>query len=139
MYASVSISLSQEDKGDIFSTVRLRGKSITIEKGQVSRMKGQYPNPRFASVEEEEKYWQRHSPLAEGYEGTVQHKRQKRSSYLALRLNGEELKQLRDAAQRAGIGPTTLARNLILRGLETERDLLPRIEALEQKVESLSR
>ena len=101
--------------------------------------KEQYPNPRFASAEEEEEYWQRHSPLAEGYEGTVQHKRQKRSSYLALRLSGEELKQLRDAAQKAGIGPTTLARNLILRGLETERNLLPRIEALEQKVESLSR
>ena len=100
--------------------------------------KERYPNPRFASVQEEEEYWRRHSPLTEDYEGTVQHRRQRRSSHLALRLSGEELKQLRDAAQRAGIGPTTLARNLILRGLETERDLLPRIEALEQKVESLS-
>ena len=97
-----------------------------------------YPNPRFTSTEEEEEYWQKHSPLAEGYEGTVQHKPQRRSSYLALRLSGEELEQLRDAAQRAGIGPTTLARNLILQGLRAERDLLPRIEALERKVESLS-
>ena len=101
--------------------------------------KERHPNPRFASVEEEQEYWRKHSPLTEDYEGTVQHRRQRRSSYLSLRLSGEELKQLRDAARRAGIGSTTLARNLILRGLETEMDLLPRIEALEQKVESLSR
>lgn len=101
--------------------------------------KEQYQNPMFTSIEEEEEYWQKHSPLAEGYEGTVQRKPQRRSSYLALRMSGEELKQLKDAAQRAGIGPTTLARNLILRGLKEERDLLSRIERLEQKVESLSR
>ncbi|MBM3119185.1 MAG: hypothetical protein FJ006_06460 [Chloroflexi bacterium] len=105
----------------------------------MKEMKEQYPNPRFTSVEEEEEYWQKHSPLAEGYEGTVQHKRQRRSSYLALRLSGEELKELRDAAQRAGVGSTTLARNLILQGLRAERDLLHRIKALEQKVESLTR
>ena len=100
--------------------------------------KKEYPNPRFISVEDESAYWQEHSPLAEGYEGTIQRGLQKRSSYLALRLSGEELRQLRDAAQRAGVGPTTLARNLILRGLKTERDLLSRIETLEQKVQSLS-
>jgi len=105
----------------------------------MAEKKAQYPNPKFTSVEEEDEYWQEHSPLTEEYEGTVQRGRQRRSSYLALRLSGEELKQLRDAAQKAGIGPTTLARNLILQGLKTERDLLPRIEALEQKVESLSR
>jgi hypothetical protein len=105
----------------------------------MERRTKQYPNPRFASVEEEEKYWQEHSPLAEGYEGTVQRKRQTRTSYLALRLSGEELEQLRDAAQRAGIGPTTLARNLIIRGLKANKDLLSRVTALEQKAESLSR
>jgi len=101
--------------------------------------KEEYPNPRFISIEEEEAYWQEHSPLTEGYKGTVQRQPQKRSSYLALRLSGEELKQLRGAAERAGIGPTTLARNLILQGLKTEKDLLSRIEALERKVGSLSR
>ena len=101
--------------------------------------KDQYPNPSFTSAEEEAQYWEKHSPLAEGYKGAVQHKQQKRSSYLALRLSGEELKQLRDAAQQAGIGPTVLARNLILKGLKAERDLVSRLEALEQKVESLSR
>ena len=105
----------------------------------MEEMKGQYPNPRFTSAEEEAEYWGKHSPLAEGYEGKVQQREQRRSSYLALRLSGEELKQLRDAAQRAGIGPTTLARKLILDGLKAERELLSRIEALERKVDSLSR
>ena len=103
----------------------IRRNTATVRES-VSSMEGkreQYPNPIFASVEEEE-YWEKHSPLAEGYEGTVQQKRQPRSSYLALRLSGEELKQLREAAQRAGIGPTTLARKLILEGLKAERDLL---------------
>lgn len=105
----------------------------------MERKEKEYPNPRFASVEEEEAFWRGHSPLAEGFEGTIQRKPQRRSSYLALRLSGEELKQLRDAAQSAGVGPTTLARNLILQGLRTNKDILPRIEALEQKVASLSR
>jgi len=105
----------------------------------VEEKKKQYQNPKFASVEEEEEYWQKHSPLAEGYEGRVQDRQQRRSSYLALRLSGEELQQLRDAARRAGIGPTTLARKLILDGLKAEGDLLARIEALERKIESLSR
>jgi len=100
--------------------------------------KEQYPNPSFTSAEEEAEYWEKHSPLTEGYKGAVQQKQQKRSSYLALRLSGEELKQLRDAARQAGIGPTVLARNLILKGLEAERGLLSRLEVLEQKVESLS-
>lgn len=33
--------------------------------------KKRYPNPKFHSLEEEEKYWQTHSPLEEGYEGEV--------------------------------------------------------------------
>ena len=101
--------------------------------------KEQYPNPSFTSAEEEAAYWEKHSPLTEGYKGTVQHKQQRRSSYLALRLSGEELKRLRDAAQQAGIGPTTLARTLILEGLKAERGLLSRLDALERRVESLSR
>jgi len=101
--------------------------------------KEQYPNPGFSTVEEEHEYWQKHSPLAEGYAGDTQRKRQKRSSYLALRLSGEELEKLRDAARKTGVGPTTLARNLILQGLREENGLLQRIETLEQKMASLSR
>jgi len=101
--------------------------------------KKQYPNPGFGTTEEEATFWREHSPLAEGYEGRVQRKRQKRSSYLALRLSGEELERLRYAAKEAGVGPTTLARNLILQGLEEERGLVRRIEVLERQMAGLSR
>jgi len=101
--------------------------------------KKQYPNPGFGTAEEEAAFWGEHSPLTEGYEGRMERKRQKRSSYLALRLSGEELERLRDAAERAGVGPTTLARNLILQGLEEERGLLRRIEVLERQVAGLRR
>ena len=105
----------------------------------MKKSKTEYPNPKFASIEEEEKYWQEHSPLSEGYEGTVQEKSQKRSSYLALRLSGEELALLRDTAKKDGIGITTLARNLILQGMHKKIDIVARLEALEQKVGHLSR
>ena len=49
-----------------------------------------YPTPEFHSPEEEEEYWKTHSPIAEGYEGEVKRPRQKRSSFLAVRLSGEE-------------------------------------------------
>jgi len=101
--------------------------------------KKQYPNPGFGTAEEEAAFWREHSPLVEGYEGRVQRKRQKRSSYLALRLSGEELDTLRDAAEKAGVGPTTLARNLILKGLDEESGLLRRIEVLEREVAGLRR
>jgi hypothetical protein len=99
----------------------------------------QYPNPEFTSIEQEAEYWRTHSPLVEGYEGRERRTYQKRSSYLAVRLSGEELARLREAAIRAGIGPTTLARNLILQGLESQKDLAARIEVLEHKVESLGK
>jgi len=72
-----------------------------------------YPNPRFETFEEEDKYWATHSPLAEGYAGEAQTERQKRSSFLSVRLTGEELTQLRDLAGRKGLGPSTFIRTLI--------------------------
>ncbi len=63
---------------------------------------------------------------------------QKRSSYLAIRLSEDELKLLRSAAESAGAGPTTYARNLILSGLKTDRSLSSRIDALEHKVANLA-
>lgn len=73
----------------------------------------QYPNPRFSSLEEEEEYWKTHSPLLEGYEGDVQKAKRKRSSFLSVRLNGEELTQLRDMAAKFGMGPSTYARQIL--------------------------
>jgi len=78
----------------------------------------QYPNPRFSSVEEEDEYWKTHSPLDEGYEGEVQKSKQKRSSFLSVRLTGKELTQLRDMAAEFGIGPSTYARQVLSLAIE---------------------
>ena len=67
----------------------------------------QYPNPRFSSLEEEDEYWKTHSPLDEGYKGEVQKSKQKRSSFLSIRLTGEEITKLRNVAAKFGMGPST--------------------------------
>ena len=95
--------------------------------------------PEFRTAEQEDEFWRRLSSPGQGERRVIQRKPEKRSCYLALRLTGEELARLREAARRADVGPTTLARKLILKGLQEENALLQRIEALEQKVASLGR
>ncbi len=80
----------------------------------------QYPNPRFSSLEEEDEYWKIHSPLDEGYEGKVQKSKRKRSSFLSIRLTGDELTQLRDMAAKFGMGPSTYARQVLRLTIEQE-------------------
>jgi hypothetical protein len=77
-----------------------------------------YPNPKFTSLEEERKYWEAHGPLAEGYKGKIQRSRQKRSSFLAVRMTGEELTKLRDIAAKQGLGPSTFARIVLTSAIE---------------------
>ena len=85
----------------------------------------QYPSPKFRSVKEEEEYWKTHSPIVEGYEGEIKRPRQKRSSFLAVRLSGEELSGLRQLAAKQGLGPSTLAR-IILTSAMNQGDALPK-------------
>jgi hypothetical protein len=78
--------------------------------------------PEFKSPEEEREYWESRGPLAEGHKGTI-HKpgtRQKRSSFLAVRLTGEELTKLRDIASRQGIGTSTYARMMLTSAIERQ-------------------
>ena len=77
-----------------------------------------YSTPEFHSPEEEEEYWKTHSPIAEGYEGEVKRPRQKRSSFLAVRLSGEELEGLRGLAAKQGLGPSTLARIILTSAID---------------------
>lgn len=77
-----------------------------------------YPTPEFHSPKEEEEYWKTHSPIAEGYEGEVKRARQKRSSFLAVRLSGEELEGLRRLAAKQGLGPSTLARIILTSAID---------------------
>ena len=72
--------------------------------------------PEFRSPEEEREYWEAHGPLVEGQKGRVTRPRpgQKRSSFLAVRLTGEELTRLRDVAAEQGLGPSTFARSVLM-------------------------
>lgn len=79
----------------------------------------QYPNPKFSSIEEEDKYWETHSPLDEGFEGEVETSEQKRSSFLSVRMTGDELSQLRDAAVKLGVGPSTYARLILTSAIKS--------------------
>lgn len=80
----------------------------------------QYPNPRFSTLAEEDEYWKTHSPLDEGYKGEVQKSKQKRSSFLSIRLTGEEITKLRNVAAKFGMGPSTYVRQLLKLTIEPE-------------------
>lgn len=76
--------------------------------------------PEFRSLEEERGYWETRGPLAEGHKGRINKPIQKRSSFLAVRLTGEELTRLRDIAAKQGLGPSTFARLILTSAIEHE-------------------
>lgn len=89
--------------------------------------------PQFESLDEEREYWEARGPLAEGHKGRFNKPKpgQKRSSFLAVRLTGEELTQLRDMAAEQGLGPSTFAR-LVLTSAVENRGKLPKRITLDQ-------
>ena len=96
-----------------------------------------YPNPRFGSIEEEDKYWATHSPLDEGYAVAIQKEKQKRSSFLTIRLTGEELTQLRDLSSARGMGPSTFIRTLIKNALTPTEQAELTLSKSAQQVKSI--
>jgi hypothetical protein len=78
--------------------------------------------PEFKSPEQEKEYWEARGPLAEGHQGTIHKPRpkQKRSSFLAVRLTGEELTRLRDIAAKQGLGPSTFARIVLTSAIDRQ-------------------
>jgi len=92
----------------------------------------------FQSLQEEKEYWEARGPLAEGHKGKINKLKtgQKRSSYLAVRLTGEELTQIRDIAARYGIGPSTFARLLLTSVIGEQRNLVKRIVTLDELKDS---
>lgn len=79
--------------------------------------------PEFHSLEEEREYWEARGPLAEGRKGRINKPKGKRSSFLAVRLTGEELTRLRDVAARQGLGPSTFARLILTSAIEHDSKL----------------
>ena len=93
------------------------------------KKRGDTKLPEFQSLDEEKTYWEERGPLAEGRKGRVNKPkpRQKRSSFLAVRLTGEELTRLRDVAAQQGIGPSTFARLLLTAAIERQGKLPKRV------------
>jgi hypothetical protein len=92
--------------------------------------------PVFKSLEEEREYWEARGPLAEGHKGTVNkpRARQKRSSFLAVRLTGEELTRLRDMAAKQGVGTSTFARTLLIAALKQKESPMITLDELVNNV-----
>ena len=76
--------------------------------------------PEFKSLDEEREYWEARGPLTEGHRGRINRPKpkQKRSSFLSIRLTGEELTQLRDMAAEFGMGPSTYVRQVLKLAIE---------------------
>ncbi len=76
--------------------------------------------PTFKSLEEEKEYWEAQGPFAKGRRARFNKPvpKEKRSSFLAVRLSGEELTRLRDVAAKEGIGSSTFARKVLLEAIE---------------------
>src|SRR3990170_4853612 len=85
--------------------------------------------PEFQSLEEEREYWEARGPLAEGHKGRINKPKpgQKRSSFLAVRLTGDELTRLRDIAAKQGLGPSTFARIVLASAIEQQSKVPKRI------------
>jgi hypothetical protein len=98
----------------------MRDKKPDIEREWISREERNMTTkkkeiPVFNTLEEERAYWDARGPLADGHKGTINKPRpkQKLTSFLAVRLTGEELTRLRDMAAKQGLGPSTYARILL--------------------------
>lgn len=78
--------------------------------------------PEFKSLQEERDFWEARGPLAEGHRGKSSGSKpgQRRSSFLAVRLTGEELTRLRDVSARHGLGPSTYARIVLTSAIDRE-------------------
>jgi hypothetical protein len=78
--------------------------------------------PEFKTLEEEREYWEARGPLAPGNRGRWSKPvpGQKHSSFLAVRMTGEEIKRLRQLAEKQGVGPSTYARILLTKAIEKQ-------------------
>ena len=86
-------------------------------------------NESKRSRREEAEYWESHT--LDEVTGEKQEKevvvRKPLSSVLSIRLDPQDVKQLREMGSAQGVGPTTMARMLILRCLGDPSSSLPQI------------
>jgi hypothetical protein len=92
-------------------------------------MKKKETIPEFDSLEEERKYWEERARAPGRW---TKNKPQKRSSFLAVRLTGEELTKLRNTAKQQGIGLSSFVRQALIEATEDkEKKAITLTQAIE--------
>ena len=73
-------------------------------------------NTREVKEREDRDYWEKRGPLADKKVARVNQpvSKDKRESFLSIRLSGSEITELRDLASKYDSGPSTLARNILV-------------------------
>jgi predicted DNA binding CopG/RHH family protein len=85
-----------------------------VKKGTIQPIKP------FQTIEEEATFWDTHSAVDEINEGTVVGFHQaNKSDTLTIRFAHGDIQRLREEALEQGVGPSTLARMLVKKGLRT--------------------
>ncbi len=97
--------------------------------------------PEFQSLEEEKEYWEARGPLAEGRKGRINKPKanQQRSSFLSVRLTGEEITGLREVAAIFYTKPSELARGAILDSVKRFKSLYERDQKERERLEEALR
>jgi len=105
------------------------------------KIKKENKPPEFQSLEEEKEYWEARGPLAEGRKGRINKPQsdQKRSSFLSVRLTGEEITALRDVAAIFYTTPSELARGAILDSVKRFKSLYERDQKERKRLEEALR
>jgi predicted DNA binding CopG/RHH family protein len=89
-------------------------KTEQVEKGTIKPIKP------FQTLDEEAAFWDTHSALDEINAGTVVGFHQaNKTDTLTIRFAHEDIQRLRQEAGEQGVGPSTLARMLVRKGLRT--------------------
>jgi predicted DNA binding CopG/RHH family protein len=89
-------------------------KTKQVKKGTIQ------PIQPFQTLDEEAAFWDTHSALDNINEGTVMGFHQaNKTDTLTIRFAHEDIQRLREEAVEQGVGPSTLARMLVKKGLRT--------------------
>lgn len=101
--------------GDVVQYITKREKMEEIKMAKLKK-----PLPEFKTEEEEAEYWDSHSPLEHFDESDFKplQARVPKDTPITIRLDSESRQALEEVAQAYKVGPSTLARMLIVNALQ---------------------
>jgi predicted DNA binding CopG/RHH family protein len=92
-------------------------KTMNIQHAKKGTIK---PIKPFQTIAEEAEFWDTHEATSEINEGTlVGFHQANKTDTLTIRFSHEDITRLREEANQQGVGPSTLARMLVKKGLQT--------------------